>query len=304
MQSKVLCYGGICVDNIIHVPYMPTPGVATTPTRQHFQIGGGATQTAVWLANWDVPVSLTGNHIGTDAYGQQVLAWLEQYPSFSSHRLQQSDKVETPYTRALVPPNGDRYLIEFGYDTAPMHAADTIDFTGIDIVTVNFYYNNPERESQRLASLAHAQGITVIASDVIEDTNPMFDTSDILINSRAVMHKILPDHDHHQYSVALQEKHGGLIIMTDGDNSVWVVKHDGSTFSMDVPAVDVNDTTGAGDAFRAGVIYGHLNGLSVEESVKLAVAAGTLQVKRDASTTPPSTLADVQQFATQITINN
>lgn len=300
MQANVLCYGGICVDNIIHVPYMPTPGVATTPTRQHFQLGGGATLTASWLASWGVPVTLTGNAIGTDAYGKQIIDWLEHYPSFSSDLIQQSDNVTTPYTRALVPPNGDRYLIEFGYDKAPMHQAEAIPLDHIDIVTVNFYYNNPERESERLTARAFAEGKIVVASDIIEDSNPIFHTSNILINSRAVMNKILPDDDHMQYSIDLQAKHGGIVIMTDGESDVLVVDRDGTTFSVAVPQVAVNDTTGAGDAFRAGIVYGQIHQLSLEDSVKLAVAAGTLQVKRDASVTPPDTLEKTLQFSSQL----
>ncbi len=304
MSERVLCYGGICVDNIIHVPYMPTAGVATTPTRQQFQLGGGATLTATWLASWGIDVSLTGNAIGKDAYGQDIIQWLEAYPSFSSALIQQSDSVETPYTRALIPPSGDRYLIEFGYDKAPMHPAEAISLHNIDIVTVNVYYNNAERESERLAAKAYAQGKTVIASDIIEPSNPIFTTSDILINSRAVMNKILPEEDHKQYSASLQKQHGGIVIMTDGEQPVFVIDRDGSTFSIEIPEVDVHDTTGAGDAFRAGIVYGQINELSLEDSVKLAIAAGSLQVMRDASTTPPSSLDDTKKLSQSLGIMN
>jgi sugar/nucleoside kinase (ribokinase family) len=298
-HSTVLCYGGICIDNIIHIPYMPTPGVATTPTRQQFQLGGGATLTAVWLASWDISVKLTGNTIGTDAYGQQVLEWLNQYPTFSSSLIQQSDTVETPYTRALVPPNGDRYLIEFGYDTSPMHAVDDIPLDDIDILTVNFYYNNPERESVKLATKAHARGITVIASDILDETNPIFACSDILINSRAVMQKIHPDDDHIQYTINLQQQHGGIVILTDGEHPVFAVDRDGSSFYTPVPSVPVHDTTGAGDAFRAGIVYGQIHQLPLQDSIRLATSAGALQVMRDASTTPPASITKTRDFLNQ-----
>jgi sugar/nucleoside kinase (ribokinase family) len=42
--------------------------------------------------------------------------------------------------------------------------------------------------------------------------------------------------------------------------------------------VDVVDTTGAGDAFDAGMVYGMLGGWSLHESLELAVACGTLSV--------------------------
>jgi sugar/nucleoside kinase (ribokinase family) len=302
MNPNVLCYGGICVDNIIHVPYMPTPGIATTPTHQKFQLGGGASQTAVWLARWQVPVTLAGNAIGNDYYAQQILEWLTVYKTFDTQQIQQVEQVDTPYTRAIVPPSGDRHLIEFGYDTAPMCPADDISLDDIKILTVNFYYNNPERETPRLAKRAKAQAITVIASDVLDEDNELFTVSDILINSRAVMEKKFPNINHYDYSIMLQEKFGGIVIMTDGENQVWVVNHDGKTFSVGVPKMSVTDTTGAGDAFRAGIVYGQLHGRVLEDSVKLAVASGTLQVERDASTTPPASFEETLSLAKTLSV--
>lgn len=303
MKPKVLCYGGICVDNIIHVPYMPTPGVATTPTHQQFQLGGGATQTAIWLAQWGVPVALSGNAIGQDNYGKQILEWLNVYDTFDISQIQQTKDVTTPYTRALVPPNGDRYLIEIGYDTSPMVNVNNINLDDIEILTVNFYYNNPERESLKLARLAHAKGIQVIASDVLDEDNGYFSTASILINSRAVIHKILPDVNHVEYSKTLQAKQGGIVIMTDGENPVWVVNTDNDTFTVNVPKITVHDATGAGDAFRAGIVYGQLHNWALKESVKLAVAAGALQVQRDASQHAPSSFDEAYTLAQTLTIS-
>ena len=302
MKSQVLCYGGICVDNIIHVPYMPTSGIATTPTHQQFQLGGGATQTAIWLANWKVPVALSGNAIGTDLYAQQILKELREFKTFDTTQIHQKAHVETPYTRAIIPPSGDRYLIEIGYDIVPMCPAKDLNLDNIEIVTVNFYYNNAEQETQRLAKRAKAEGIMVIASDVLDEDNDLFAISDILINSRAVMEKMLPSENHRDYSVILQAKHGGIVIMTDGENRVWVINREGQTFSIDVPQVKIYDTTGAGDAFRAGLIYGILQNWDLEASVKLAVASGTLQVKRNASTTPPASFEETLSLANTLTV--
>jgi sugar/nucleoside kinase (ribokinase family) len=302
MKSQVLCYGGICIDNIIHVPYMPTPGIATTPSHQQFQLGGGATQTAIWLANWQIPVALSGNVIGTDPYAQQILKEVSEYTTFDTTQIHQKTHVETPYTRAIIPPSGDRYLIEIGYNTAPMIPAKDINLDNIEILTVNFYYNNAERETQRLAKRAKTEGVMVIASDVLDEDNGLFAVSDVLINSRAVMEKKLPSENHYDYSIMLQEKHGGIVIMTDGENRVWIVNGDGQTFSVDVPQVKIYDTTGAGDAFRAGLIYGILQDWELEASVKLGVASGTLQVKRNASTTPPASFEETLSLAKTLNV--
>jgi sugar/nucleoside kinase (ribokinase family) len=44
--------------------------------------------------------------------------------------------------------------------------------------------------------------------------------------------------------------------------------------------VEVVDTTGAGDSFDAGFLYGYLNGFSIQESLQWACAAGALSAAR------------------------
>jgi sugar/nucleoside kinase (ribokinase family) len=44
------------------------------------------------------------------------------------------------------------------------------------------------------------------------------------------------------------------------------------------PRAEPGDTTGAGDAFRAGIIYGLLQGWSLPQSACWAAAAGALKV--------------------------
>ena len=41
-------------------------------------------------------------------------------------------------------------------------------------------------------------------------------------------------------------------------------------------AVDVQDTTGAGDSFRAGIIYGMLRGFDTERMIRTASAVAAL----------------------------
>ena len=45
-----------------------------------------------------------------------------------------------------------------------------------------------------------------------------------------------------------------------------------------VPAVQVVDTNGAGDAFVAGMLRGHLDGLPLQACLRLGAAAGALAV--------------------------
>jgi sulfofructose kinase len=60
--------------------------------------------------------------------------------------------------------------------------------------------------------------------------------------------------------------------------------------------VDVVDTTGAGDVFHAGYLYGLLQKWPLEETVRFASAAAALQCRKVGARAGIPTLADVQRF--------
>jgi sugar/nucleoside kinase (ribokinase family) len=64
--------------------------------------------------------------------------------------------------------------------------------------------------------------------------------------------------------------------------------------SIRVPAlsVDVVDTTGAGDSFDAGFLYGYLNGWPLDRVLRLACACGSLSTRASGGTTGQPTLEE------------
>jgi sugar/nucleoside kinase (ribokinase family) len=61
------------------------------------------------------------------------------------------------------------------------------------------------------------------------------------------------------------------------------------------PPVRVVDTTGAGDSFDAGFLYGYLNGWPLPRSLALACACGALSTRAAGGTAGQPTLAEAQQ---------
>jgi len=64
------------------------------------------------------------------------------------------------------------------------------------------------------------------------------------------------------------------------------------------PALKVNvvDTTGAGDSFDGGFLYGYLQGWSLERAIKLGAACGSLSTRKAGGTTAQATLKEVIQY--------
>lgn len=59
--------------------------------------------------------------------------------------------------------------------------------------------------------------------------------------------------------------------------------------------VTVADTTGAGDSFNAGFLFGYLNGYSLQEGLKLACACGSLSTRSTGGTAAQPTLAEAME---------
>ena len=148
--------------------------------------------------------------------------------------------------------------------------------------------------------VARSAGVPV-TSDIEQAT----DGVDALI--RAVTHPIF---DHNAPAVMtgetdperalrkLRRLNPGLLCMTLGEGGAAAL--DGDRFYA-APAVPVKpvDTTGAGDVFRAGLIYGLLQGWKVPAMLRFANAAAAVSCTREGAIASVPSLDDVERLMAQ-----
>ena len=60
--------------------------------------------------------------------------------------------------------------------------------------------------------------------------------------------------------------------------------------------VDVVDTTGAGDSFNAGFLYGYLHNWPLDDALALACACGALSTRAAGGTAAQATLSEAQKM--------
>jgi sugar/nucleoside kinase (ribokinase family) len=70
----------------------------------------------------------------------------------------------------------------------------------------------------------------------------------------------------------------------------------GETARIPALKVEVVDTVGAGDTFDAGFLYGFLNGWSLEKTLRLAVACGSLSTRRLGGTAAQPMLEEAMRY--------
>ncbi|HSK86893.1 MAG TPA: carbohydrate kinase family protein [Anaerolineales bacterium] len=287
---EVLCYGEIGVDNIIQADGLPSPENAIFPTSDSYHGGGAASNTAVWLAALDVKVKLTGNAIGHDAYGSLVMEGLRKHSNIDLSLVKQVDGVTTPFTRAIVTPDGERSFLIFWYPQAPKIQLSKEMLNGVRYLALDLY-GGPERLD--IARLAFESGVSTAIGDVIWPEHPALPFTRIATNSGPYIRQHFPGVDLRQHARRLQSISKGIVITTDGPGLVHALDPQGNGFTIQPPDVTAVDATGAGDAFRAGLLYGLLRGFELPRSLCWAVAAGSLKVKNLGAAT---TLPDVEEI--------
>lgn len=292
--TTVLCYGELGVDNLIQVPNLPSPERAAFPSSDDYHIGGAAANTAVWLAAWGVPVRLAGNALGQDELGDRLWGWLGAYPCLDLRFIERLPGVATPFCRILVTPDAERSILVYGYPQTPKTRVTAEMLAGTSYLALDLYGG---AERLQAAQAARQAGVTTVVVDLVEPDHPIMPWVDILILSAAYLRSERPEVDPRQRAQLLRQGCQGTVILTDGPRPILTLDPDGRASSLLPPPVQPVDTTGAGDAFRAGLIYSLLQGCALAESVAFAAAAGALRITASGSGGQVAPVQEVAQLA-------
>jgi sugar/nucleoside kinase (ribokinase family) len=92
---------------------------------------------------------------------------------------------------------------------------------------------------------------------------------------------------------------GGIVAVKQGSAGSCFVDADGGRFRHAGFKVDPVDTTGAGDSFNAGMIFGFLHGRRGEELLAFANACGALATQRIGGASSVPSLSEVDRFMSE-----
>ena len=135
----------------------------------------------------------------------------------------------------------------------------------------------------RMARAARAEGtiVTVDVDNIYEGLPDLLPLIDVLISSREFPHRLTGIADQRASLVELKARYGcGVVGLTKGREGATIYCE--GQF-IDSPAFAVpggcRDTTGSGDAFHGGFLFGLLSGREVETSLQFANAVAALKCR-------------------------
>ena len=272
MQTyDVLSYGTIGMDRIIRVPRLPLANRTTHSSDESLHLGGKATNTASILAHWGVSVAVSGTTIGDDSMGDSIFEALKDHPGISTEFMARKRDLASMFCYIFVAQNGERVIVGMNADDNPPTRVGSKMIERCRLLTLDLYGGDERVEAARLAqSLAKP----VIVGDVRDPDHPVLPYTDVAIASATEL--AMDGIDPGEFSKQVMCSGAGSVIVTNGSMPIHVIDPDQKIVEIMPPEVEVVDTTGAGDAFRAGVVYGVLNNMALLESATVGAAVGSL----------------------------
>jgi sugar/nucleoside kinase (ribokinase family) len=283
--TDVVCLGILVADAIARpVDDLPPRGALELVEEISLHAGGCALNTASVLVRLGLEAAVVGK-VGADPFGDFILQLLDER-GVDRRGVLQDSAVSTSATVVLVDSAGERTFLHLpganGRLTREELDEDAL-FSGRALHVAGALVM-PELDGSPTAGVieeAKARGLTTSLDTVWDATGrwerllPSLPHLDLFVPSLAEGSAISHEPEPESVAAWLRERGVGTVALKLGAEGCFVASEEFEGF-VAAPAVEAIDGTGAGDAFAAGLLFGHLAGWPLERAAALANAAGAL----------------------------
>lgn len=253
--------------------------VASEPSRELEQFstqgGGAAANAIVALARWGVPTRFVGK-TGADVRGAEIVRTLEDEGVDVSSMVKQVGGV-SQFAMTLIESATHQKQRYYTAGTMVALALDEVDVDVLDGVSILLCDATHSEVEVMLMREAKTRGIPVVL-DAGRSTPQMAEAvslADYVVASERFASQFTGVGELQSLCRALLERGPSTVVVTLGDEGCVGMSADGVLHRQAAHEVDVLDTTGAGDVFQAGIVYGLKQGWALPKSLSFAtVAAG------------------------------
>lgn len=291
-------FGLNAVDHLIVVPHYPA---FDTKTRflEHQQSPGGQTATAmVSLQRLGLKTAYAGR-FGSDPEGEFGLQSLQD----AGVDTKFAEVIEGAHNQVafivIDSRSGERTII-WDRDERLAYSGTEAPHTFASLGRVLHIDAHDPFACARMAEEARRAGVIVSADidNFYEGQLELLPLIDILVTSREYPHRLTGIRDERSSLVEMKARFGSTIVgMTMGTRGALLYF---DNHFLESPAYQVpggcRDTTGAGDAFHAGFLFGLLTGEGVETSLRLANATAALKCRALGARTALPSKVELEDF--------
>jgi sugar/nucleoside kinase (ribokinase family) len=281
-KFDVIGFGTNAVDFLIQVPFYPEFDSKIELSEYTQSAGGEVATTVVGLQRLGLKTAYAGR-FGTDEAGNYGLQTLID-EGVNTDFAEQIEGARTQIAFIIIDErNGERTIIwkrdkQLSFDETEV--SDEIATLG----RVLHFTPHDTRACIKLAKIAR-ENSTIVSIDIDKNfpgTEELLHFVDILICSAEFAEDFIGIKDKKEALKELHSRYGSKVVgMTLGETgSLMLCENEFiETEGFEVPG-GCKDTTGAGDSFRTGFLYGLLRGETVEQSAKMANAVAALKCRK------------------------
>ena len=297
-QFDAVGFGLNAVDHLIVVSEYPAFD-SKMRLREHQQSPGGQTATAmVALQRLGLQTAYAGR-FGYDAEGQFGLSSLKD-EGVDIELAEVVPGARNQIAFIIIDARSGERTIVWDRDERLAYSVDDAPIKISSLGRVLHIDAHDPPACARLAQAAQAAGTIVTADidNIYEGLPELLPLIDLLVTSREFPHRLTGIGDERASLVELKARYGCAVVgMTMGKRGAMVYCN--GQF-LESPAYEVpgacRDTTGAGDAFHGGLLYGLLGGADMETSLKLANATAALKCRALGARTALPTRVELEEF--------
>ena len=291
VTRDIAVLGNVNVDLLVSpAAEIPPPGHEWQVGSMTVRAGGAAANTALTLAALGTPPVIAGC-VGDDGLGRVVL---DELLSAGVEGVQVVPGASTGISIAFEAPGHDRSFLSF------LGALATFDPSLVPqscldhrFVLLCGYFLTPRMRgdgARRLLQQAKARGGTTLL-DVGWDLEDWPDATraeviellplvDVFLPNELEATALMGAAEAADAARRLQRLSGGWVVVKLGAAGCLGVGPDGREVAADAPSVEAVDTTGAGDAFNAGLLHALARGLDWDEALPFATKVASTVVTR------------------------
>lgn len=291
-------FGLNAVDHLIVVPEYPAFDTKTRFTEYERSAGGQTASAMVALQRLGLKTAYTGR-FGSDDDGRFGLLSLE-YEGVNLDYAETIEGADNQVAFIMIDSRSGERTIIWDRDERLSYRPDEVP---LELATRGRVLHLDAHDPPACAVMARAAReagaiITADIDNVYEGLPELLPLIDVLITSSAFPHRLTGISDERAALVELKAQYGCAVVGATLGTRGAVIYVDGQF--MESPACEVpggcRDTTGAGDAFHAGFIYGMLRDKDLESCMKLGNAVAALKCRALGARAALPTAGELEEF--------
>lgn len=293
-MSKIYAYGMVSKSTLIRLEsaYPSENGYAEI-AHSHLMVSGETGNSAQVLAHWGHQVKVDGPWLGENSadFVRQYLT--ERQVDCSRLHIESNyqgiEEVVLSASLSRTVLGGYKRLL---FTERQWNIPQEADVMWADLVSIDPQFGNEALLAAQMAQ-KHAKPILSIDCQL---NDPILPLLHVLVIGEPYLQNWYGTVDRTQLFRQYAAKFPGLLIFTRGEKPFWFARAGEPTRTMETFPVEVQDTTGAGDTFRAGLAHAMIQGWSDETLLRFSAAAAALNCTRYPGVKNAPDLAEVLAF--------